>query len=484
MELIPVFFSSENKKLDKYTIDNYFSASHLMGFAAISVFHHYQNKFRNNPVLLICGSGNNGGDGLALAWFLIQEGFGVTLFVKDGKHSPEFLFYLKLISARTPVRQLENFPDFSVKENSVIVDCLLGTGFVPPLSDLLARVIHKINSVQHSKQAQVISIDTPSGYYPDVKTDKYVKHDYLAEIGVRKFENIFIKHQGEYSFHPIGFPVAEYLHRFPGFLQLFPAVAKTDVVQMLQRNKNSNKYENGSLSLVGGSSGMQGAVMLSQKAFHMSGGGISKIFTPSYDTILSVVKNDPSMMVQSVANIHQDDFFKKSKIIIIGPGLNANDFPYQPDELMRLLPEKATVVVDAGAISYFANIALGDNFILTPHSGEFLRLVHTSQANWSDKTRLLQDYAARYNCHILLKDFVSLYCDPQKNIRIHCSPNEKLAVMGSGDMLTGILARYLHVTKNIPEAIHASLSFMQLITKINTKNPTANEMLDYAGTLL
>lgn len=499
MELEPVFLAEESRNLDSFAINEFSLPSVLlMGQAASSIFTFYQSLFKKNNILILCGSGNNGGDGLALACLLINAGHNVHIFKKKADHpNEEYKFYENLclksqdfqkednekIKQSIPIiNDLNEFDSFLPQEKTLIIDCILGTGFTPPLKAEIRSIIRSVNilKTQYPKLISILSIDTPSGYFPEIDNEDFIKPDYLAEIGVRKLENTFISYKFETTLLPIGLPITKFLNRNKPKFFIFPEPDLAEIKKAANRKSNSNKYKNGAITIIGGSEGMSGAVLLAQKAFHVSGGGISKIFTPSFKTIIKVLKNDPSMMVKDIKSIADDTFIKKSSAIIIGPGLHPDDFSLYLESFIASINENTKIILDAGGIIFASSVKLGERFLLTPHTGEFARLIGAKR-EIQNSVFTLKKYCIENNVNVLLKDYISILCDNEGNIYIFSQPNDKLAVMGTGDMLTGFIARFISIGYPIKESVFWALSLTGISKYMKSKHPTASEIINFIG---
>ncbi|MCE9499820.1 MAG: NAD(P)H-hydrate epimerase, partial [Leptospira sp.] len=213
-----LFTDPESRALDKFAIhEKKIPSNLLMGFAAISIFDKYREMFRGKKIIIVCGTGNNGGDGLAISWFLYSSGESVSVFQKEGKYSEETEFYRSLLSNSGIRIESINFLDEYLRncnnDPAVIVDCLLGTGFKPPLTGSYSEIIESINSFRKSNPlSEILSVDAASGFYPgpdSVSTG--IRPDILAEIGTEKYNSIFISDPDiKKSVHEIGFPVKEF----------------------------------------------------------------------------------------------------------------------------------------------------------------------------------------------------------------------------------------------------------------------------------
>ncbi|MCB1191828.1 MAG: bifunctional ADP-dependent NAD(P)H-hydrate dehydratase/NAD(P)H-hydrate epimerase [Leptospiraceae bacterium] len=488
MEIIKTYSDSESKKLDEYTIHQFgIEGKTLMGLASVSIFQEYSSLWKDYEIIILCGSGNNGGDGLALGYFLFQSGFEIKIFRKSGQHSEEYTFYLRLLQkSNCEISNLDEASDYilSCKYGTfLIVDAMLGIGFKPPLNDYYTNLVNTINTFRKmNPNSRILSIDCASGFFP-CSNIHYIKPDFLAEVGVVKTNSIYYRYElSHYSFHPIGFPVKEFenLNSEIGGHSCFVPSSWGEIQKITKRESDSHKYTNGSATFIGGSNGMSGAIMISQNAFHVLGGGISKVFTPSRTTLEILLKTDPSMMATDLnKDTVADSFLRKSDVIVIGPGLNPIDlnFPlsYRKEQF---------VIIDAGSLESVKNKKLNQNFLLTPHIGEFTKLIDAKHKHIFDYIPYLKNYCIQNQVNVLLKSHISIFGDTTGKVYYWAYPNPRLAVMGSGDLLVGILAFFISRTKDWITSVNYSLSVLKQTENMEALYPTVNDIKNYIKELI
>ncbi|TGM60863.1 bifunctional ADP-dependent NAD(P)H-hydrate dehydratase/NAD(P)H-hydrate epimerase [Leptospira adleri] len=472
-----LFDDVESRDLDRKTILEYgISGSHLMGFAALSVYQQYRKKIiKYDSVYILCGNGNNGGDGLALAFFLLQEGKESDVFLKKGKLSEESEYYKNLfLRAGGKILDLESELLSFGGENVCIIDSLLGTGFQPPIGEPYSSVFEKVRrqKKENPKRTFVLSLDVVSGFSEDSIPPFEV--DALAEIGMKKWRNRFLSNQVKKTFHRIGFPISESNVSGPDSKSkkiLWKRIPDSLLKKYLKREEDSHKYKNGSLLLIGGSQGMTGAALSSLLAFHELGGGISLLLSPSEKTVRGVLKKDPSLMVDGIGDsseILSRPFVKKASVFLLGPGLKPEECPVLD------LPEDKYCVLDAGAIPAYKEKKLHEKTLLTPHTGELETLLNSKIRNTKQGISLATEYTKAHNVHILWKRHSSFLICPNGDLFFWEKTEPKLAVMGTGDLLAGILAFFLSRNLKIPDATQLSFSLLTNAAKRSKGFPTAS----------
>lgn len=472
-----LFDDQESRDLDRKTIKEFgISGSHLMGFAALSVYQQYRKKIlKYDSVFILCGNGNNGGDGLALAFFLLQEGKEFKVFLKEGKLSEESEYYKNLfLRSGGKILNLESDPLLFEGENVFIVDALLGTGFQPPIREPFGSVFEKIKGQKKRspKRTFVLSLDIVSGFSED--SSPPFEADALAEIGMKKWRNRFLTNEVKKTFHRIGFPISQSKVFDPDSKPkktLWKRIPDSSLKEVLKRKEDSHKYKNGSLLLIGGSQGMSGAALSSLLAFHELGGGISLLLSPSYKTVRSVLKKDPSLMVDEIGDsskILSRPFVSKASVFLLGPGLKPEECPVLD------LPKDKYCILDAGALPVYKERKLHEKTLLTPHTGELETLLNSKIRNTKEGISLATEYAKSHNIHILWKRHSSFLICPNGDLFFWEKTEPKLAVMGTGDLLAGILAFFLSRDLKIPEAAQISFSLLTNAAKRSKGFPTAS----------
>ncbi len=358
-------------------------------------------------ITVVCGGGNNGGDGRVAARYLEEAGREVRLV--DAK------------AGETDV----GTPD-------VIVDALFGTGFTgAPRPDAVGLI-----EAMNASEAAIVAVDLPSGV--DASTGEVAGAAVNAQLAV--------------TFH--GKKVGQAVT--PGALQCdsdkvvdigleaqetaLRRVAGKEILRLVPaRGARDNKYSAGSVLVVGGSRGMTGAAALSARAAFRADAGYVAIAAPS-DSIPVL----ETLVLEAVKRPLDDvfDAVGRAGALALGPGLGRGE---GDKALVRRLLEETDVpaVVDADALFELEPFERKAPTVLTPHSGELARLLGV-ESSWVDAHRLaaLDQAVERFGCVVLLKGFGTLVGAPGHGA-IVCPGRPALATAGSGDVLTGIIAAFL-----------------------------------------
>ncbi|GAB6278718.1 MAG: bifunctional ADP-dependent NAD(P)H-hydrate dehydratase/NAD(P)H-hydrate epimerase [Lentimicrobium sp.] len=413
------------------------------------------------PVMIFCGTGNNGGDGLAVARHLSENGFKVSVYILrlGSQASPDFLSNLsRLESLSVDCRDIASSGDFpEISPSSYIIDALFGTGLTRKLEGLSAELVSYLN---HSG-AIIVSIDVPSGLFIDTSLKAVsgiaVQADYTLSFLPPKLcfmmpeNDIYV---GEWHVFDIG------LH--PEYLQLAETnyfyITREDVSSWLRRRRRfQHKGDFGHALLIAGSQGKAGAAIMAARACVHSGVGLLTVHAPakvgdalqmnvneamvSFDEHASFITNLPSL----------DPY----DAIGIGPGLGLHQ---QTQTALKSLLQnyRGPLVMDADALNILSDNKTWYSFlspytILTPHPGEFERLVGKVDNDF-ERLKQAKDFALKYNIFLVLKGGVTVTINPLGQCYFNSTGNPGMATGGSGDVLTGIILSLLAQGYNLGQA--------------------------------
>lgn len=486
MRVHPIFTNAEAKAIDRLSTEDLgIPEISLMGSAALAVFHANEDLWETaETILILVGTGGNGGDGYALAQILFQEGHSVQVFQTAPNKNQAGIFYESL--CRKVGIQIGSIGELSVylntktKDSILLVDALLGIGFTPPLDEHLTSIIELCN--QKKEIFYTISLDTPSGFISGMDSIS-VQADSIEELGTRKWENIGYQNPDSEEptpryYESIGFPVRSHISKI-NFQQKFIWEPDQKLARdKLKRKLNAHKYKSGSAMFYGGKEGMEGAILLSEKTFSVLGGGITKIGSPSLAIQKLTLAKDLSRMAQSVSfsEFIQDSFLEKVSVLVCGPGLTENPVDFSSN----LDLGNKTLILDAGAIPKSKEkVPNSREILLTPHMGEFSKLTNKSYIRIQDVVDDIRKLCSEWQVNILVKSHISLYCTKSEECFVFESPNPKLATMGTGDLLTGVIARYLSTGETLTESVYLALSLLDGVRQMEISNPTAGNILEF-----
>ncbi|MBK7667829.1 MAG: NAD(P)H-hydrate dehydratase [Sphingobacteriaceae bacterium] len=489
-----ILSAEQIKVCDAFTIKNEPIASiDLMERAATACIKHIvKNASIDSEFLIFCGKGNNGGDGLAIARFLIKRNYSVKVYVLNHAEngSEDFKINLERLKELKPealfyIDKEEDLKPIEITSNTLVIDALFGTGLNKPLSGIVASLVNFINATK----IFVISIDIPSGLYADkenVKDDVIVRSSVTLSFQFPKF-SFFMPQNGiyfpEFEVLDIGLDKT-FIHNIftPHYY-----ITKSDLQPLLKhRAKFSHKGNFGHALLVAGAYGKMGASVIAAKACLRSGAGMLTVQTPKKG-IEILQSSIPEAMVNADSNeelISELPHMDKITAVGIGPGIGTE--AVTESVIKKLLNYTLPMVFDADAINILANNKtwlsfLAPDTILTPHVKEFDRL---TQKHINDFERLesAKQFAIKHRCILVLKSAYTQTVMPDGNVFFNSTGNAGLAKGGSGDTLTGIILGLLARGYTPPQAaligvyIHGSAADSAL-KKIHIESLLATDVI-------
>ena len=430
------------------------------------------------PVYIFCGTGNNGGDGLAIGRILSQKGWKISVFICSDiqKGSEEFKINLERIDSYSSIFTSNDFPN--IPNNSMVIDGLFGTGLSRKITGLYAQLIDFLNKLS----VQRFAIDTPSGLLIDQHTPSshtvFQAHQTLSfqlpKIAFFMPENY--KYVGQWHIIDIGLA--------PSFIHQqntdFYYTKGNEVSHLIpERKLFTHKTAVGQLMIVGGSIGMVGAAALCAKAALKTGVGIVKVHLPTCG--VSIVQTlVPEAMVIPDKEKNYISNFSSSDIptVAIGPGLSTS---LKTSNALQHFFENHShpLILDADALNIISqrkNLLnkLAKDTILTPHPGEFKKLV----GEWKNdfhKIELLRTFCKKFHINVVLKGAYSAVCNKEGKVFFNSSGSPSLATAGSGDVLTGIIGALVAQHLSPFDALQLSVYLHGLAGELMVKkNPFGN----------
>lgn len=449
-----IFNAAQIKACDAYTIHaSGITTMDLIDRAALACARHIVGKYSTDtPFVALCGMGNNGADGLALALILLQNGYGVKIFVLQHRNesTPENKSLLNKIlrinAALVDYVQPETFLT-DLPEQVVLIDAILGTGLGRPVEGWLADFFTHINQLPNFK----IAIDIPSGMPADSVTNADEAMIISADetLSFQLYKRSFLHpetaaHCGHISLLDIG------LH--PTFIEATHTHYQTieaEKVAILIKKKAVFSYKNqhGHVFIVGGSKGKTGAAILAITAALRSGAGLVSSIIPA-ECYVPVQTVAPEAMYHTtgVDFIENIESFDAATAVGIGMGMGTHEATVKA---FAQFVETCTLpcVFDADALNILAQHQelmnkIPENSILTPHVGECDRMFGKS-SNSMQRVEHVRMQAMRYKVCIVLKGHHTVVATPDGDCFYNLNGNAGMAKGGSGDVLTGILAGLL-----------------------------------------
>jgi len=471
--------AAEMREIDRATSERFGVPSlRLMENAGSSVARFVLSDYpQAERVGIVCGKGNNGGDGFVVARKLVEAGRAVRvlLLCDPGEvRGDAAAMFQKMLGTLRPL----NIAPFIVREGSgldsseaaeifaadVIVDAILGTGFRPPVSPLYAAAIGKMNAAA----APVVAVDIPSGADADAMRPQSAtgsrdgvraeaRADAIVTFTAPRPAHVFAALTGGPTvIAPIGSPPEAIVSQ----LGLHLSTPFDFASLLVPRARDANKGSYGHVLVIGGSLGKPGAAAMAGFSALRAGAGLSTVATPK-SALATVAAFHPELMTAPLAETEQGtislralglglDALREHKTLAIGPGISRNS---ETAEFVRTIVTRGSesLVVDADGLNAFEGAAdklngRGRTVIITPHPGEMARLTGLSIPEiQSNRLEVARNFAREHELIVVLKGHRTLIVGPTTaapngTVWVNPTGNPGMATGGTGDVLTGMVA--------------------------------------------
>jgi len=505
-----VLTSEEMREVDSQTTERYGIPSILLmenaaHAAARVITERLGGSVAGKSFLILCGKGNNGGDGAALARILWTQGANVDIaiaanieetkrdarinfqiiknFIEEGRNSSQLfanstnynsdeVLYIGHDSkaSKIGICFLNFFRHFfdnyhNLTSRDTIIDAFFGTGLTKPLEDELKILALTISSLKREdKRPLLLSLDLPSGLNAD--SAEPIGENFQADLTVTftapKLANVMSpasNFNGELVVANVGSP-QELIDAAPSKTFL---AERQDAIDWLYKTKfSSASYKNkrGHALVVGGSKNFAGAAILAGNAAIVSGVGLATVAAP--ESVLNAIASRmlPEVMTRSVAETENGAIafeaaaeileFIEGKIdaVAVGSGMSSSEESTRRFAREFVEKRKTPVVIDADALNSLAPFDLQGSdelpLILTPHEGEFMKLLGTKDKEAiKDRLKAARDFAEKHKIILVLKGERTLIAAPDGRVVINPTGNSGLGKAGNGDTLVGILAGFV-----------------------------------------
>ena len=447
-----LYTAQEMKKIDRDTTTQFgIEGLELMERAGCQVAEIIASQYpKHHSVGIVCGKGNNGGDGFVTARYLSERGFqNVALFLllQKGELKGDALAHFKKINLEK-VKIFESGELEKLKNYSIIVDAILGTGLEETVNDPYKQVIHFINALQK----EVIAIDIPSGLSSETGEPQgaSIHAKITVTLGGVKIGTVLNQaspYVGQLYVRDIGIPSS--------LLKSNKKLLTKERIRSLlpKREPQAHKNKFGHVLALGGSSGMEGAIQMTALSALRVGCGLV--------SVTSFTKLTPShleIMYHKLPYLFWKRKLKKilaeKNVVAVGPGLGQSK---KANALIRsLLKEfRGSMVMDADALNCLSTLQQDPNIIkkikdlpkkpvLTPHLGEFSRLTHYAKMEIEkNRVDLAAEFSKKWNVILVLKGSGTVIAEPGGEIWINPTGNPGMASAGMGDVLTGMIAGFI-----------------------------------------
>ncbi len=460
----------EIENATKYGVDEWMMMEH----AAMALFLAVEDEvgsLENKRVLILAGKGNNGGDVLASARNFLEAGSQVRVLLVMGEPTSKLARkHLSILQKfGVPIEKYEKAKlekiRTMVKEADIVLDGILGTGASHLVSDDLAEVMEIVNR----NSEFTVSADIPSGL--ESNTGKILSASIIADMtvtfGMVKRGLLFYPARercGKVKLGKIGLPF-ELMQELNLKGEL---VTSEDVKTFLpSRPAFSHKGTFGRVAIIAGSSKYTGAPVLTVSGALRVGAGLVTVGVPApYNTVVTSAlpeaisfplpaTQDGFLAVKARQNI--ESLLEKVDVLAIGPGLGTN---FETAEVVKWLMSTfdIPIILDADALNLISkdieNLNFSEKMAITPHPGEFSRLVSKNTKEiLSNPVRYATDFATQKHVNVLLKGATTVIATPDGRYFLNVTGNSGLATGGSGDVLTGMIAGFIAQGVRVEDAL-------------------------------
>lgn len=487
-----VVTAEEMREIDRLTTERYGIPSILLmenaaHAAARAITQKLGGSVEGKSFLILCGKGNNGGDGAALARILTLQGASVftNLFAKIEETKGDATVNFKILRRRGSVdyqqwnwfefEEFQNFDEwrkifvryFRTSKVDCIVDACFGTGFSRPIKGIAGLVIEFFSNLKINSDSQslpkYISLDLPSGLKADIgeAKDTHFHADLTVTFTAPKPANVLApasNYGGELVVANIGSP-QELIDAAPSQLFLAEREDARAWVEKTKFSSDSHKTKRGRAFVVAGSKRMAGAAVLCANAAMRSGVGLVRVATAESaqnavsshafpEVMVAALSETVNGAISEAALDKAFELYEKMNVLAVGSGLSSDDESTR--RFVRALVEKrkSPVVIDADGLNSLAPFDLQGSdelpIILTPHQGEFLKLLGTEDKEAiKDRVQAARDFAVKHNVILVFKGERNLVAAPDGRVVVVPTGNSGLGKAGSGDTLAGIITGFV-----------------------------------------
>jgi hydroxyethylthiazole kinase-like uncharacterized protein yjeF len=465
--------ANQLRMLDKYAIEELgISGVVLMERAGLSVIEEL-NKIgiADKKIVIVCGHGNNGGDGFVIARNLLDKAeISVVLIGQKSSVHGDAKINLEILKVLgCEVKQIDSTEDFDasagLSDSCIILDCIFGTGLCREVEGLYKEIIHKINN----SKAFTVSVDLPSGIHSDngevlgiaVRADKTVTFA-IPKLGMFLYPGR--EYCGEIIVKDIGIPKIALKNQ-----NIKVNLTTVDYLKLLikKRKENTHKGTYGKVLILGGSRGFTGAPVISSTAALYSGSGIVSLGLPEsihdiaeakLTEVITYPLKDKDYYISIDAVKQIKELIDKNDVLALGMGMGIYKKSEEVvSEIIKYMPGNKYLVLDADGLNNISkNIEVLKNkkcgIVLTPHPGEMARLMNVSiEEIEKNRIHYAKELSKTYDVCVVLK---GRYTTIAYNEEVFINPtgNPGMAQGGSGDALCGIIASLLGQGLNVFDA--------------------------------
>ena len=462
-----VLNTEQMREADRRTIEDIGIPSVVLmenaGRQAVAAMEAAFDDLASSHVAVLCGRGNNGGDGFVIARTLLQRGVEASVFLLgsvadvrgDARTNLDILGNIGLTVVEITDAQEWELHFSQISECDLVVDAIVGTGFRGQLSGLLETVVADVNGMG----VPIVAVDLPTGVSADshLVQGETIEASMTVTLAAPKIPLVFPPADtrgGDLVIADIGIPYPVIDELEGPYLELLTRERMREIVPV--RTPDSHKGDFGRVLIVAGSRGRTGAAHLAALGALRSGAGLVTIAAPR-STVPIIAAMAPEYMTEPLDETPEGtiDFDAidrvldlKADVIAVGPGLGQSA---GTSAFVHALVERAGVplVLDADALNAFASEPErlvgrdGVDVIITPHPGEMARLLNISiEAVQHDRLKHAREFAVAHRLHVALKGHRTVMAGPDGRTFVNLTGNAGMATGGTGDILTGMIAAW------------------------------------------
>jgi NAD(P)H-hydrate epimerase len=465
--------AAEMREIDRVTTEQHSVPSlTLMENAGTAVADFVRDRFPHaERIQVVCGRGNNGGDGFVAARKLQEAGkqVSVLLLADPAELKGDAAAMLSRLPMKALVAKSEaDLQKLFSGDADLLVDAILGTGARPPVEGLYAAAIQRINE----SGAPIVAVDIPSGVNADATrelVEPFVHAAAIVTFTALKPAHVFLFGTVPIAVRQIGTPEEAIVSKS----DLNLITPRDFAVLLAPRDPDGHKGKYGHVLVLGGSTGKAGAAAMAGMAALRAGAGLVTVATPK-SVLPTVAGFAPELMTEGLAETERGTFsilaleslrkVSESKdVAAIGPGISQDR---EAGQFVRALMDRSQlpVVLDADGLNAFQEhrqYLNGNNrpLVITPHPGEMSRLTGLSiQEIQSDRIGVARQYAREHNAYVVLKGNHTVVAEPNGRVWINNTGNAGMATGGTGDILTGVVAAMIgQLPNDISNAVIAAV---------------------------
>jgi NAD(P)H-hydrate epimerase len=464
---VRILTAAQMREADRFTIEDIGIPSLVLmenaGRQVVAAIEAAYEQQLAGRVAVLCGRGNNGGDGFVVARTLLQRGVDTAVFVigsvaeirGDARTNLDILGRLGLTVVEIGDEQSWELHFSEIAQCTLIVDAILGTGLKSAVSGMLETVFADVNA----SDIPIVAVDLPSGLSADTPQliGDCIGATMTVTLAAAKLPLVLPPgeaHAGDVVIADIGIPY-EVIDGLEGpYIDLLTPEQLRELIE--PRTADSHKGDFGRVTIVAGSTGKTGAAFLSGMSALRSGAGLVTVATPA-SCLPIVASMGPELMTEPLAEADGsvslaaiDRVMELAQdVIACGPGLGRTR---DASAFVRALIDRATapLVLDADALTLLAEepgrlLGRDDrDVIITPHPGEMARLTGmTVDEVQGNRLQVASDFATTHRVYVVLKGHRTVIATPSGRVFINPTGNPGMATAGTGDVLTGVIAAWL-----------------------------------------